>query len=147
MMTAIIGRPAAAGAGTAKRCQAAGPAGAAIPGNRVLALTEVDAFLAIRKDGSAVVYSGKVDLGTGHRIAMRQIVGEELALPVARIDLVEGDSALTPNQGPTAGSSGVTRGGMELRQAAATARARLRTVPFTPMRVKAALAANGPPAS
>ena len=35
-----------------------------------------------------------------------QIVGEELSLPVARIDLVEGDSALTPNQGPTAGSSG-----------------------------------------
>ena len=89
---------------------------------RTLALTEVDAFLAIRKDGSAIVYSGKVDLGTGHRIAMRQIVGEELSLPVERIDLIEGDSALTPNQGPTAGSSGVMRGGMELRQAAATAR-------------------------
>ncbi len=89
---------------------------------RTLALTEVDAFLAIRTDGSCVVYSGKVDLGTGHRIAMRQIVGEELSLPVERIDLIEGDSALTPNQGPTAGSSGVMRGGMELRQAAATAR-------------------------
>ena len=89
---------------------------------RTLALTEVDAFLAIRPDGSCVVYSGKVDLGTGHRIAMRQIVGEELSLPVERIDLIEGDSALTPNQGPTAGSSGVMRGGMELRQAAATAR-------------------------
>ncbi len=87
-----------------------------------LALSEVDAFLAIRPDGSAIVYSGKVDLGTGHRIAMRQIVGEELSLAVERIDLVEGDSALTPNQGPTAGSSGVMRGGMELRQAAATAR-------------------------
>ena len=89
---------------------------------RTLALGEVDAFLAIRKDGSVVVYSGKVDLGTGHRIAMRQIVGEELSVPLARIDLIEGDSALTPNQGPTAGSSGVMRGGMELRQAAATAR-------------------------
>ena len=89
---------------------------------RTLALTEVDAFLAIRKDGSVLVYSGKVDLGTGHRIAMRQLVGEELSVPVERIDLVEGDSALTPNQGPTAGSSGVMRGGMELRQAAATAR-------------------------
>ena len=87
-----------------------------------LALTEVDSFLAIRPDGSAIVYSGKVDLGTGHRIAMRQIVGEELSLPVERIELVEGDSALTPNQGPTAGSTGVMRGGMELRQAAATAR-------------------------
>ena len=100
------------------RAQTAAAAGAA----RNLALTEVDAFLAIRPDGSAIVYSGKVDLGTGHRIAMRQIVGEELSLPVERIDLVEGDSALTPNQGPTAGSTGVMRGGMELRQAAATAR-------------------------
>ena len=100
------------------RAQTAAAAGVA----RNLALTEVDAFLAIRPDGSAIVYSGKVDLGTGHRIAMRQIVGEELSLPVERIDLVEGDSALTPNQGPTAGSSGVMRGGMELRQAAATAR-------------------------
>jgi CO/xanthine dehydrogenase Mo-binding subunit len=50
------------------------------------------------------------------------MVGEELSLPVARIALVEGDSALTPNQGPTAGSTGVMRGGVELRQAAATAR-------------------------
>ncbi len=89
---------------------------------RSLVLGEVDSFLAIRQDGSAIVYSGKVDLGTGHRIAMRQMVGEELSLPVARIELVEGDSALTPNQGPTAGSTGVMRGGVELRQAAATLR-------------------------
>ena len=69
-----------------------------------------------------VVYSGKVDLGTGHRIAMRQMVGEELGVGVERIELIEGDTALTPNQGPTAGSTGVMRGGVELRQAAATAR-------------------------
>ena len=87
---------------------------------RNLALTEVDSFLALRRDGSVVIYSGKVDLGTGHRIAMRQMVGEELSLPVHRIELIEGDSALTPNQGPTAGSTGVMRGGVQLRQAAAT---------------------------
>jgi nicotinate dehydrogenase subunit B len=96
------------------RAQAAGST------RRTLALTEVDSFLALRQDGTVVIYSGKVDLGTGHRIAMRQMVGEELSLPVHRIELVEGDSALTPNQGPTAGSSGVMRGGVELRRAAAT---------------------------
>ena len=90
------------------------------PARGTLALTEVDSFLALRQDGTVVIYSGKVDLGTGHRIAMRQMVGEELSLPVRRIELVEGDSALTPNQGPTAGSSGVMRGGVELRRAAAT---------------------------
>jgi CO/xanthine dehydrogenase Mo-binding subunit len=76
----------------------------------------------VRADGTVVVHSGKVDLGTGHRIAMRQMVGEELDLGVDRIELIEGDTALTPNQGPTAGSTGVMRGGVELRQAAATAR-------------------------
>ena len=100
-------------------------AGATVGKRGSLALTELDSFLAIRKDGSIVIYSGKVDLGTGHRISMRQMVGEELSVPVdqiARIELIEGDSSLTPNQGPTAGSTGVMRGGVELRQAAATAR-------------------------
>ena len=46
--------------------------------SRNLPLDQVDSFLAIRGDGTVVVYSGKVDLGTGHRIAMRQMVGEEL---------------------------------------------------------------------
>ncbi|HUR87744.1 MAG TPA: molybdopterin cofactor-binding domain-containing protein [Ramlibacter sp.] len=89
---------------------------------RSLALDQADSFIVIGRDGSIVVYSGKVDLGTGHRIAMRQMVGEELGTPMHRIELIEGDSALTPNQGPTAGSSGVMRGGVELRQAAATMR-------------------------
>jgi len=87
-----------------------------------LDLGEVDAFLAVRKDGTVVVYSGKVDLGTGHRIAMRQMVAEELSIATEQIELIEGDTALTPDQGPTAGSSGVMRGGVQLRQAAATAR-------------------------
>ena len=98
------------------------PLGAQEAPRGALPLTQVDSFLALRPDGSVVIYSGKVDLGTGHRIAMRQMVGEELSLPVSRIVLVEGDSALTPNQGPTAGSTGVMRGGVELRRAAATLR-------------------------
>ncbi|HXE47003.1 MAG TPA: molybdopterin cofactor-binding domain-containing protein, partial [Ramlibacter sp.] len=60
--------------------------GQALAGPRPnLSLGEVDSFLALRQDGSAVIYSGKVDLGTGHRIAMRQMVGEELSLAVERI--------------------------------------------------------------
>ncbi len=90
-----------------------------------LALTDLDSFLAIHADGSATLYSGKVDLGTGVRIANRQMAAEELAMPPDRIRLIEGDTALTPNQGPTAGSTGIARGGVEIRQAAATARAAL----------------------
>ncbi|HXQ64992.1 MAG TPA: molybdopterin cofactor-binding domain-containing protein [Alphaproteobacteria bacterium] len=90
-----------------------------------LALDEVASFLAVHEDGSVTVFTGKVDLGTGLRIAIRQMVAEELDLPVVRIALVEGDTALTPDQGPTGGSSGITRGGVPIRQAAATARAAL----------------------
>jgi nicotinate dehydrogenase subunit B len=87
-----------------------------------LAPDAVDSYLVIHGDGSVTIFTGKVDLGTGHRIAMRQMVGEELDMAPERIAMIEGDSALTPNQGATGGSYGVARGGSQLRQAAATAR-------------------------
>jgi CO/xanthine dehydrogenase Mo-binding subunit len=87
-----------------------------------LALTEVDSFLAVNADGSVTIYSGKIDCGTGHRIAVAQMVAEELGLPVDKIKMIDGDTALSPDQGSTGGSTGLTRGGSELRQAAATAR-------------------------
>ena len=84
--------------------------------------TEVDSFLVVHADGSVMVYTGKVDLGTGLRIAIRQMAAEELELPVERVSLVEGDTALTPDQGSTGGSTGLTQGGVQVRRAAATAR-------------------------
>jgi len=84
--------------------------------------TEVDSFLAVHADGSVTIYTGKVDVGTGLRIAVRQMAAEELGLPAERVALVEGDTGLTPDQGGTGGSTGLTRGGSEVRQAAATAR-------------------------
>jgi CO/xanthine dehydrogenase Mo-binding subunit len=89
---------------------------------RVLDPKQVDAFIAVNGDGSVTLYCGKVDLGTGLRIAMRQILAEELGVPIARINMIEGDTALTPDQGRTAGSNGIQRGGVQIRQAAATAR-------------------------
>jgi CO/xanthine dehydrogenase Mo-binding subunit len=87
----------------------------------------VDSYLAVHADGSLTIFVGKVDIGTGGRIAMRQIVAEELDVPPERIAMIEGDTALTPNQGATAGSYGIARGGTQLRQAAATARQALLT--------------------
>src|SRR2546428_1633891 len=83
---------------------------------------EVDSFLAIHTDGSVTIYTSKVDVGTGLRIAMSQMVSEELGIPVERISVVEGDTAVTPDQGGTGGSTGIPRGAVEVRQAAATAR-------------------------
>jgi CO/xanthine dehydrogenase Mo-binding subunit len=87
-----------------------------------LALTDVDSFLAIDKTGKVTVYSGKVDLGTGVTTALRQIVAEELDVPIDHIELIEGDTLLTPDQGTTWGSLTVQIGGMQLRQASAAAR-------------------------
>ena len=87
-----------------------------------IAPDQVDSFLAIHADGSVTMFSGKVDLGTGARIALRQMVAEELDIPIERLTMIEGDTAVTPDQGRTAGSYGIARGGQQLRQAAATAR-------------------------
>lgn len=83
---------------------------------------EVDGFLAIGADGRVTLYCGKVDLGQGLRIAMRQMAAEELGIGTESVILIEGDTALTPDQGPTAGSTGIAKGGVQIRQAAATAR-------------------------
>src|SRR5215831_11443104 len=83
---------------------------------------EVDSFLAIHPNGTVTIYTSKVDVGTGLSIAMTQMVAEELGVSVDRISVVEGDTAVTPDQGGTGGSTGIPRGGVELRQAAATAR-------------------------
>ena len=84
--------------------------------------SEVDSFLAIRPDGTVTVYSGKVDVGTGLRIAVAQMAAEELGVRAERITLIDGDTGVCPDQGGTGGSTGLTRGGTEVRQAAATAR-------------------------
>jgi nicotinate dehydrogenase subunit B len=82
----------------------------------------VDSYLAIGRDGRITVYSGKVDLGTGLRTALTQIVAEELDVPLSHVTLVQGDTLLTPDQGPSFGSLSIQNGGAQLRRAAATAR-------------------------
>ena len=114
-------------AGRRRRAAAAAPGW---PADRYLGKTvapdQVDAFLAIHADGTVTVFTGKVDLGTGGRAAMRQMVAEELDINIERItELIEGDTAVCPDQGGTGGSTGITRGGQELRRAAATARGAL----------------------
>src|SRR6476661_7475326 len=105
-------------AGSSTSAQAQGSA-------KPLALTEVDSFLAIDKTGKVTVYSGKVDLGTGITTALRQIVADELDVPMSRIELMQGDTLLTPDQGKTWASVTIQIGGVQLRQAAAAARAAL----------------------
>ncbi|MGU7851382.1 molybdopterin cofactor-binding domain-containing protein [Burkholderia orbicola] len=86
----------------------------------VPALPEV--FVAILDDGRLLAFNGHVDLGTGIRTSLAQIVAEELDVPAARVTMVLGDTAATPNQGPTIASATIQISATPLRCAAAQAR-------------------------
>ena len=86
---------------------------------------DADSFLAIHADGSVTLYTSRVDVGTGIRIAMTQMAAEELGVPVERIEFVSGDTAVTPDHGGTGGSTGIPQGAVAVRQAAATLRQHL----------------------
>jgi nicotinate dehydrogenase subunit B len=85
----------------------------------------VQGFLAVDPAGQVTVYAGKVDLGTGVETALMQIVADELDVPLRHVTLIQGDTALTPDQGATNSSLAIEKGGMQLRHAAATLRAEL----------------------
>ena len=84
-------------------------------------------LLAIWNDGSVTGLHGHVDLGTGLRTAMTQIIAEELYLPMEKVHMVMGSTAIAPNQGATIASASIQIHGVPLRKAAAQARAWLIT--------------------
>ncbi|QQC65978.1 xanthine dehydrogenase family protein molybdopterin-binding subunit [Paraburkholderia ginsengisoli] len=65
-----------------------------------------DANVDLRADGSARVVCGTQDIGTGTYTVLAQLVAEETGIPLARIEVGLGDSALP--RGPVSGGSGVT---------------------------------------
>lgn len=96
---------------------------------------EVGGYIAIDGAGLVTLYSGKVELGTGVLTAITQIAAEELSVPVTSITIIQGDTQLTPNQGPTYASLSIQNGGMQIRRAAATARDALLARAATQLRV------------
>jgi nicotinate dehydrogenase subunit B len=109
----------AAGSLLAGKAEAAGTRVAAGPPD----LTQVDSWIAVHGDNTASIAFGKIELGQGTWTGMLQIAGEELDLPMEQLRMVKQDTDSTPNQGVTAGSSSISGGGPQLRQAAAEARA------------------------
>jgi nicotinate dehydrogenase subunit B len=86
---------------------------------------ELDSWLAVMQDGSVTMFTGKVDIGTGTRTSLAQIVADELDVRFNRVTMAMGDTARTVDQGRTVGSSTIPRGGAQLRQASAAARQEL----------------------
>src|SRR5882724_5718916 len=95
---------------------------AARPADKTVAADEVAGFISIDAAGKVTIYSGKVELGTGAITAIAQIAAEELSVSLDRVTMIQGDTQLTPNQGPTYASLSIQDGGMQIRRAAATAR-------------------------
>jgi nicotinate dehydrogenase subunit B len=81
-----------------------------------------ETFIKITADGSVTAFNGHVDLGTGIRTALAQIVAEELDVSFARVVVVLGDTSLVPNQGATIASETIQITAVPLRTAAAQAR-------------------------
>ena len=86
---------------------------------------KLESWLRILPDGSAQVFTGKLEIGMGVDTALTQIVAEELDLVPGRVKFVLGDTGMTTDQGGVGGSSSVSQGAKPLRNAAAAARAAL----------------------
>src|SRR5471030_2258126 len=81
-----------------------------------------ETFIKITADGAVTAYNGHVDLGTGIRTALGQIVAEELDVSFARVIVVLGDTSRVPDQGATIASETIQITAVPLRKAAAQAR-------------------------
>ena len=87
--------------------------------------TVLDSWIAIAKDGTVTVFTGKVELGTGVVTALAQIVAEELGVRFDKVYMDSGDTDKAVDQGVTAAARTIERGGPQLRQASAAARQEL----------------------
>jgi CO/xanthine dehydrogenase Mo-binding subunit len=85
----------------------------------------VDAWLALDRDGDVTILFGKVELGTGVDTAVAQLVADELGVAFDRVHVLAADTTRSQNQGYTAGSQTLTAGATPVRQACAVAREEL----------------------
>ena len=65
--------------------------------------TQLDAWIAIGRDGIVTAYTGKCDFGQGLYTAQMQLVAEEVGVPLSRVRLIQCDTSVTPDQGTTSG--------------------------------------------
>ncbi len=85
-------------------------------------IDRVSSFIAIGADGSVTAYHGHVDLGTGIRTSLAQLVADELDVQFEHITMVLGHTGRTPNQGPTIASNTIQVDAIPMRKAAAQVR-------------------------
>jgi nicotinate dehydrogenase subunit B len=86
---------------------------------------QLDAWIRIDEHGAITVFTGKCELGQGIKTALIQVAAEELVVTPESIHLITADTAVTPDEGYTAGSHSMQDSGTAIRNAAAQARSLL----------------------
>ena len=79
-------------------------------------------WLHVAEDGKVTVYTGKVEVGQDIRTSLTQAVADELGVTPGAVQLVMGDTDLTPFDAGTFGSRSTPQMAPQLRRAAAAAR-------------------------
>ena len=114
----VVSVGAAVSLDTVLSIQQAGAQGAKPP----LTPDQLSSYIAVNADGSVSAFFGKMDMGHGLRVAIAQMVAEELDVPFKAVKVFMGDTATSVNQGGASGSTGIHFGGKQMRMAAAEAR-------------------------
>src|SRR3989442_10368072 len=91
-------------------------------GKPALVPSELDSWIAVLPDGRVQAFFGKMDMGQSLEVAIAQIVADELDVACDKVDVLMGDTGTSCNQGGASGSTGGSKGGGLLRNAAAEAR-------------------------
>jgi CO/xanthine dehydrogenase Mo-binding subunit len=72
--------------------------------NHIKHFVDYTDWLFIHNDGSVTAHTGRVDMGQGLMTVLSNILSQGLQLPPDAVELVMGDTALCPDDGPTSGS-------------------------------------------
>jgi xanthine dehydrogenase large subunit len=83
------------------------------------------ALLHLYADGTVLLNHGGTEMGQGLFVKVRQVVAQELGIPLDRVRVSAADTSKIANASPTAASSGSDLNGMAAQDAARTLRERL----------------------
>jgi nicotinate dehydrogenase subunit B len=88
----------------------------AMPQQQGRSLTkDYNAFLHIAQDGMITMYTGKIEMGQGIITSLPVMMAEELNVPLNRVKIVMGDTALCPYDAGTWGSQTTQTFGPNMR--------------------------------
>jgi nicotinate dehydrogenase subunit B len=97
---------------------------------------DIAGWLHIGEDGKITVFTGKAEMGQNIRTSLSQAVAEELHVPVHSVQMVMGDTQLTPFDMGTFGSRTTPVMNLQLRKVAAAALAALLEMAATQWQVR-----------